>query len=352
MANTIETGVSRRVFLATGATAIAATALTDRRFIPSAHAETGAIGTTMRERATRFLSLLDTAQHQAAAFNFDDRTRRAWNFMLGSRVAPGLPLERMTDEQKDAALDLLSSGLSKDGMTTAENIMLQQDILRDEWGKGSPDRNRERFSLMIFGTASETDAWGWRWEGHHLSLSYTLIGDEIVSVTPSAFSSEPNTVPSGPYRGLVVLPDEESLGRTVERELSAASRRTALIQESSFGNILAVAGRENRVQGESVGVPLGDLPQAQIDMVTRLIEVYTVDHLPAPLASGQAARIREGDLMSARFGWAGANRENESIYYRLTGDTFLIEFATLRGQPLHQHAVRHDFERNMGNHRV
>ena len=69
-----------------------------------------------------------------------------------------------------------------------ENIMLQQDILRDQWGKGSPDRNRERFSLMIFGEPSDTEPWSWRWEGHHLTITYTLVGDRIISTTPKAFS--------------------------------------------------------------------------------------------------------------------------------------------------------------------
>ncbi len=305
-------------------------------------------GADMQVRAARWLDGLDGDQRARALVGFEDPLRRNWSFMHGSRVAPGLPLERMSAAQQDAALDLLATGLSADGLATAENIMLQQDILRDEWNKGSPDRNRRRFSMLVFGTPGAA-AWGWRFEGHHLSLSYTLVRDQVVSVTPSSFSSEPNTVPSGPHRGLVVLPGEESMGRALFADLSDANRRAALIQQDSFGNILATAGNLGRITAPA-GVPLGDLPQGQIDRVQRLLEVYAVDHLPELLAAPERARLAEGDVMSVRFGWAGGNVQDQSIYYRLHGPTFVIEFATLRQQPLHHHAVRHDLRRNFGAH--
>lgn len=309
----------------------------------------GGLGSLMRERATRVLEGLDERQADALRFAFDDRARRRWTFMLGSRRAAGLPLEAMTPAQKDTALDLLATALSERGLLEAERIMLQQDILRDEWGKGSPDRNRERFSLQIYGAPSATAPWGWRWEGHHLSLTFTVVDDVVVSTTPSAFSSEPNTVPSGPHAGMVVL-EEEALGRRLYSDLAGPNRRQALIAERSFGNIRTTAGNEGRFEGERAGVPLGDLPQSQIDQVVRLIEVYGVDKLASPLADDEARRLRTGDLMAARFAWAGADLDGPSIYYRLHGDTFLIEFATLRNQPQHHHAVRHDLTRNFGDH--
>ncbi|MEM1046598.1 MAG: DUF3500 domain-containing protein [Pseudomonadota bacterium] len=338
--------VTRRRVLAGGAALIAAPALGQ---VSASRAQSASLGGLMVDRATRWVAMLDETQREAALFDFDSPTRRAWDYMLGAVFAPGVPLEFMTNAQKDAALDLLSVGLSEDGMQTANNIMLQQDILRDEWGKGSPDRNSDRFSLMIFGTPSVSETWGWRWEGHHLSLSTTLIGDRIVSVTPSSFSSEPNTVPSGPHKGLVVLPDEETLGRALYDSLSPSNARQALIRDRSFGNILTVAGQEDRISDRE-GLALGDLPQAQVDIALRLVEVYSIDHLPAPLADEQRARVKEGDPMAIRFAWAGADPEGESIYYRLHGDTFLIEFATVPNQPLHHHTIRHDRDRNLGDH--
>ncbi|MEM9707210.1 MAG: DUF3500 domain-containing protein [Pseudomonadota bacterium] len=336
----------RRKFLATGVAAGIAAALPR-----SVVAQSGDVGPAMRERALAFLAGLDQPKRDRATFGFATQQRRGWNFMLGSSPAPGLALENMSASEKDLALDLLATGTNAFGLEKALNIMLQQDILRDEWSKGSPDRNRERFSVQIYGTPSATGPWAWRWEGHHLSLTFTLLDDEVISTTPSAFSSEPNTVPSGPHRGLVVLQEEETLGRALFSDLDGATRRAALVWDNSPGNIQSVRGREVDVARQLAGVPLGDLSQGQADMARRLIEVYTSEVLPRPLARIQDARIRGEDFDGMRFAWGGGSMEG-SIYYRITGANMLIEFATLRNQPQHLHAVFHDTARNFGAHQV
>lgn len=341
-------GLSRRRLLGQAGAVAVATALPAPAFADTP--ADGGLGTRMRELATAWLTSLDEDQRDDATFDFDSRTRRRWNYMLGSAFANGLALENMTPAQKDTALDLLATALSAHGMETAQNIMLQQDILWAEWRKGRPDRNRERFSLQIYGTPSATDPWGWRWEGHHLTITFTLLGDQVISQTPKAFSSEPNTVPSGPHQGLVVL-ENEALGRALFADLDGSARRAALLRDSSYGNILAKPGREDAVDRPE-GVALGDLPQGQADMVRRLIALYTSDHLSGPLAEAQQARIASEDGAAIRFGWAGPNTENESLYYRIHGETFLIEFATLFGQPQHHHTIVHDLTQNFGDHRL
>lgn len=332
----------RRTLLTTAAALPIAAAL-------PAVGQTAPSGAEMRERASRLLTTLNTQQRNATLFGFGTRDRTAWNFMLGSRRAPGLALEQMTVEQKDLALDLLASGTSSLGLEKAENIMLQQDILRDEWGKGSADRNRERFSLQIYGEPNATAPWSWRWEGHHLSLTFTMVNDQIVSTTPSSFSSEPNTVPSGPHAGLVVLKEEETLGRALFTDFSDANRRTALISSASPGNIQSNSGTEISVARQQAGLALGEMSASQSDIAKRLLEVYILDVLPRPLAAQQQARLNSEDIDAIRFGWGGADLGG-SIYYRLTGANILIEFASLRNQPQHLHAVFHDTARNFGRH--
>ncbi|MEM8551604.1 MAG: DUF3500 domain-containing protein [Pseudomonadota bacterium] len=344
MTHPATSSTTRRALLAGGA-AVAGLAAAGPTFAATG---TGP-GAHMRERATALLNAFDDQQRDRAVFPFEGNRRKAWNFMLGSRKAPGVALEDMTPDQKVAAMDLLGSGLGEAGMLKAERIMLQQDIMRDEWGKGSPDRNRERFSVQIYGEPSATAPWTFRFEGHHLSVTFTMVGDEIVSVTPSAFSSEPNPVPSGPHKGLVVL-EEENIGRAIFGAMSPGERERALIRASSFGNIMSTRGREARVGAQREGIALADLSTGLSDEIIRLIEVFSSDNLSPALKSREEARLREGDLMGAHFGWAGDDRGPGSIYYRITGDTFLIEFATLRNQPLHHHAVRHDIARNYGDH--
>lgn len=339
-----ENSSSRREFLATSGLALAAGSLAS----PARAA--GEPGAAMTELAARFMDGLDDQARAEASFPFDGRTRRAWNFM-GARAKPGLLLETMNAAQKTASMELLATALSPHGLHKAEKVMLLQDVLR-EMGSGPRDRSRERFAIAIFGTPSVDEPWGWRFEGHHLSLSFTLIGNEVVSVTPSSFSSNPNLVASGPHRGTLALDEEERLARLLYRDLSAANRDRALIRERAFGNILTTAGREDRLGGTPEGVAFADLHSAQRDLAMRLIDTYGVDHLNAALAEQQRTRLREGDVMAARLAWAGSNREGEMMYYRLHGETFLIEFASLRNQPLHLHTIRHDLERNLGAHRL
>ena len=338
--------LTRRAMVAATAAAGLSTALPK-----AASARTESVGRAMLERTGSFLASLNAQQRDSVLFSFDGRARRAWNFMLGSSPAPGLALEAMSAPQKDAALDLLATGTSALGLEKAQNIMLQQDILRDEWGKGSPDRNRERFSVQFYGTPSADAPWSWRWEGHHLSLTFTLVGDEVVSTTPSAFSSEPNAVPSGPHRGLVVLKEEETLGRALYTGLSARDQNAVRVWDRSPGNIGSTRGNHMGVFQENAGIPLGDLPVGAKDKAMRLVEVYTSEVLPRDLALSQDARTRGEDSDGLRFAWGGANLDG-SIYYRITGQNLLIEFATLRNQPQHLHAVFHDVGRNFGRHRV
>ena len=40
-------------------------------------------------------------------------------------------------------------------------------------------RDPERYHITFYGTPSRTERWGWRFEGHHLSLNFTLAGDRL-----------------------------------------------------------------------------------------------------------------------------------------------------------------------------
>ncbi|MEM9269870.1 MAG: DUF3500 domain-containing protein [Pseudomonadota bacterium] len=307
-----------------------------------------AVGADMVTRAQRWQQMLTEPQRAAAMHGFSDRLRLSWTFMHGARVPPGLTLERMTPEQKDAALDVLATGLSPEGLQTAQNIMLQQDILRDEWNKGSPDRNSERFGLMIFGTPGQ-GAWGWRFEGHHLSISYTLVGEQVVSVTPFSFSSEPNTVPSAPYKDLEVT-SYDAQGRQLIQHLLAQARTTAVLNAKAPGNIIANAGRMGRV-GAPAGLALGDMPAPQAELFAQLVETVALAPLPPALAEARRARLAALDPAATRFGWAG-DPARGPVYFRLHGPQMLFEFATLRNQPEHHHAILHDPDENFGAHQL
>lgn len=61
--------------------------------------------------------------------------------------------------------------------------------------------------------ASRNQLWGLRIEGHYLSLSWTMVGADIVAITPASVSVIPQNIPIGERKGTVVLDREEGLGR-------------------------------------------------------------------------------------------------------------------------------------------
>ena len=65
-------------------------------------------------------------------------------------------------------------------------------------------RDPEGYFLTLFNQPQPDSHWGWRLVGHHLSLNFTIIGQDRMAVTPLLFGAEPGRL--GPYR---ILGEEE-----------------------------------------------------------------------------------------------------------------------------------------------
>ena len=165
-------------------------------------------GDEMADAANKFLLWLDADQKAKAAFEFKDQERENWHFIPKDRK--GLTVKEMTAPQRKLAFTLLHSGMSDMGYSKATNIMSLENILHEMEGANQKfPRDPELYHFFVFGKPSTTDAWGWRVEGHHLSVNVTVDKDQVVSVTPSFMGTNPAEVKTGPRKGLRVLADEE-----------------------------------------------------------------------------------------------------------------------------------------------
>lgn len=344
--------LTRRVFLATTVAGVGAVGAALALTVPVARASDARLATaaTLRPKVTTFLAALQPDQLARATFALRSETWAKWNFMGTTLIKPGLPLSAMNGSQRDAALDVMAAILSPAGFAKAVRVMNLQDVLV-ALGDGVGRRSSQHYSLAIFGAPSATDAWGLRFEGHHLTLSVTMVGDDVVSVTPSSFSCNPNDVPVGPARGTTALTEEEDLARTLFADLKGAAASRALIQERAYRNIMATAGRET-LHKTPEGVPLADLSTSQADLVWRLVDVYASEPWAGDVATAQAARVRAGDRAATRFAWAGGNEAGTPFYYRITGPTFAIELGAVDAKAQHLHTIYHDLERTLGRHVV
>ena len=194
---------------------------------------------------------------------------------------------------------------------------------------------------------AETGMWGFRLEGHHLHQSISVRDDRIVSVTPSAFSVNPNRVTSGKHAGLVTLRDEEALARRLIGDLSPKLQGRARVSATPMNNILSYAGRE-RANAQKVGLSAAELTSGQRDLVWQLIETYAVDYLKPPLAAVQKDHVRAGDREAVHFAWYGPNTPERAFGYRVIGDGFVIELGSVDPAAQHLHTVYNDLGNVLG----
>lgn len=339
--------LSRRTVLGSIGAAVALPALPRTALGQAAAAASPAIP-GIAGRTTAFLSALAPEKAARARFSLDSGAWRGWNYFGTNLVKPGIRFEEMEASERDAGTELLAAMLSPGGFEKVQMVRALQDVLAAR-GIGPADRNSNRYSLAVFDEPAAGALWGLRLEGHHLELTLTLRGDEVVSVTPSSFSCNPNDIDSGPFAGATAIRTEEEAARALFADLSAEQQRTALISETPIPNIRAVAGQEGYFR-ERAGLPLADMTTVQQDLLWQVVHAHAVDHWPDAVAAAQLDRVRAGDPAAIRFAWAGGNVDGTKLYYRLHGDTFLIELAAVDVAAQHLHTIYHDTERTLGRH--
>jgi hypothetical protein len=298
-------------------------------------------GSKMAGAAEKFLDSLTADQKGKAALAFDDKERFAWHFvpLQDSARKPtrkGLPLEEMNKEQKEAARELLRAGTSSDGYTTATTIMSLESILADLEKGGTLVRNPGWYFFTVFGTPSKTDKWGWRVEGHHLSLNFTLDRGKVVSATPAFFGANPATWIAGPKKGEKVLPAAEDLAKELFRSLDDEQKKVAL-QKEQFAEI---QGRTKAPEvGEPKGLPAAKMAEKQRDLLVKLLQAYA-DRMPGDVAQREMEQVKAGGIDKVHFAYAGSLEPGQPHTYRIQGPSFVVEFLN----------VQADSARNPANH--
>ncbi len=296
----------------------------------------------MAEAAQTVLGRLDGRQRDRMHLPFESGERTNWHYV--PRARNGLPLEAMTEAQREAVHALLQSALSRPGYEKVWGIVELEGILGQLSDRPS-FRDPENYYLTIFGTPSTDAPWGWRFEGHHLSLNVSSVTDTLVAATPAFLGANPAEVPSGDQAGRRVLADEEDLARRLLALLDAAQRERALIAPTAPSDILTAAHRTVQLD-RFEGLPAAAMDEAQRAALMRLVEAYT--HTLRPdLAAVYTARLRATGLDSLHFAWAGGTRPGERHYYRIYSPALLIEYDET--QPNHVHTVWRDPTNDFGD---
>jgi hypothetical protein len=297
----------------------------------------------MRAQAEKVLAALPDKARAQATKPFEDRDRTDWHYTPRSRN--GVSFKDMDQAAREQVHALLRTALSAAGYRKVTNIIELELVLRELETFGMM-RDPERYHLTVYGTPDRARRWGWRFEGHHLSLNFTLAGDKMAVGTPSFFGANPATVPRGAKKGFRALAEEHDAGWELLESLSDAQRKEAVFAERTYGEI--VTGNKDRVEPlEAAGIPAAKLDEKQRALLWKLVETYARSFEPG-LAEARLARAKQGAVEAIRFGWAGSTKRGGQHYYRVQGPLFLVEYDASQNGGNHIHTVWRDFNGDFG----
>lgn len=287
--------------------------------------------------AKAFLATLDDAGRAKVSFAFGSDQKSKWsNFPTGIFQRNGLRWGDLSAAQREAALKLLATALSKQGLQKVKEIMEGDEVLKTpESGSGpsggppggrmrGPIFGRDEYYLAFLGTPSLTQPWMIQFGGHHLAINLTIVGKSNV-LTPSLPAAQPAI-----YKldGETVRP----LGRENDRSfalinaLDAEQQKQAILPYQVSDLVLGAGEDGKTIQPE--GIKASALNAAQQQMLLDLTHEW-VGILNDEAAKAKMAEIK-ANMKETWFAWSGPTTNGSAAYFRIQGPTLLIEYSPQR----------------------
>jgi len=296
----------------------------------------------MTEGAGRLLRSLTPDLKSQVSLPFDSDERFNWHYIPRDRK--GVPFKAMTPAQRRLADSLLTTGLSHRGMRKALDIMFLDQILFEREQRAI--RDPELYYISVFGEPATSGHWGWRVEGHHLSLNFTIEDGRVVSASPAFLGANPAIVRGGAQDGMRVLADEEILGRELLQGFAEKDRARVIILADAPADIVTEASRRAEI-GKPAGISYAEMTPDQRKAVVQVVSFYA-DRMRPEIAQTEMRRIEVAGYDGIHFAWAGGASAGQPHYYRIHGPTFLIEYDNTQNDANHIHTVWRDLEDDFG----
>jgi len=314
------------------------------RSLPPAGAKQDPVAARMRERTLALVEALTPAEKSKALFAYEDKERLNWHFI--PRERKGLPLKEMKEEVRKKALDVLRAGMSETGARRAEDVMSLEEVLRNiEGAGGAIVRDPLLYYVSVFGTPDAARPWGFRLEGHHLSMNFALDGDKTVASTPIFYGANPARVREGPKEGFRVLGSVEDAARKLVASLDKEQLAACLGKEDSVPN--EVGTDAPRYKGPfPAGLEASKLGKEGKETLRQIIREYT-GNLNDETREKMEKRVGE-DLAGVHFAWRGGLKAMEPHSYLVHGPGFVINYANMQNNGAHVHSALRDLEGDFG----
>ncbi|SCF23316.1 DUF3500 domain-containing protein [Micromonospora mirobrigensis] len=286
----------------------------------------------MRAAAVALLTALDEPARRRATYPFDDDGARRW-LEYRPRPRPGTCLADLDVAGRKAAHRLLATALSPGAYAQAMAVVALEEVLdrAEGWRRG---RHSGDYWVAVFGDPARDDRWSWRIEGHHLSITMTVVDDQV-SPAPIFLGANPATVRHAGRPVSRPLGVEEDLARELLEAMGPAGRAAAIVADEAPGDIISATRPSAPGRLEPLGMPRGRLGPGGRALLDQLVALY-LNRLPPELAAREADRLDGGEL---HFAWAGPTRPGQRHYYRVQGDDLLIEYDNTTDDGNHAHTV-------------
>lgn len=306
-------------------------------FLTNSHAQDDYLK-EIKQYAIQLNASFDKVQHRSSAFDFSDTNRLKWNNLpVGLRPRVGTSIGNMTEDQRRLVHRILSASFSSQGYLKATSIMHLDELINRFYDSMyyRKELNEESYKFVrnllwsprnyyfaFFGIPGNGN-WGYKLEGHHLSVNFTFVGDKI-SVTPFFIGTDPAEYLFNEYAGLRVLGQEEDLGIKLIQLLTEAQKKKAILTGDAPGDIITGAETGKRLI-DKWGIKGSDLDKKQKALLEGIIREF-VFNLEYEKANIEYDKILKAGIDNIYFGWIGGQEEKIAHYYVLNGPTFLIEF--------------------------
>ncbi len=303
------------------------------------------------QKANDFINSLSEEIKAKTLFSLEDTERFNMNYVPIPRE--GATFHDFNEVQKKAALDLLRASLSEEGFRKSQEIMELEKVLRiienndaDKMPDGRPRRDPLNYHFCIFGNPSKDQPWGWRFEGHHLSLNFTSTDGIITSSTPTFFGTNPGIVRSTEYKGREVLGKEAQLGFSLLHSMTEEQLKTVIFTDVAPHDIITTTKRKVG-ELESLGIPYTDLSQNQKKIFMELLDLY-INNYELGFAEEFREKIHKAGIDQLKFAWAGSMQPGKGHYFRIQGPMLLIEYDNTQNNANHVHTVVRDLTNDYG----
>jgi len=297
----------------------------------------------MSDAAKAFVSSLNAEQKAKATFEYMDGERVFWYYPPMNRH--GLALRDMEPAQRELAMAVLASGLTDESYEQAKLIIEHEDVLgplEKENGIKTFVRDTTLYYFTIFGEPGGEGAWGWRVEGHHVSIHFSIMGDKVISTTPFFFGANPAEVRKGPKNGLRILGVREDLAFDLMNSLDEKQVEESIICDAAPADIVTFNSSKASLMTYE-GLPASKMNGAQKELLLALVAEY-VNQVRTEVAEQKLADLKKTGLDHLHFAWAGPVTKDEPHYYRIHGGDFVVEFDNRQDGANHIHSVWRDVE--------